>query len=42
MQSLFFNFTLKPGLPDGFIIVFARTFNILTLANGRAGIRFTG
>lgn len=42
VQSLFFNFTLKPGLPDGFIIVFARTFNILTLANGRAGIRFTG
>lgn len=41
IQSMSFNFTLKPGLPDGYINVYARSFNILNMSNGRAGLKFT-
>ena len=40
IENMFLNFTLKPGLPDGYIIVFARTLNILTIKDGQASLRF--
>lgn len=40
VSSMFFNFTLRPGVPDGYINVYARAFNILTISNGRSGLRF--
>lgn len=40
ITSMFFNFTMMPNLPDGYIICFARTLNILTIANGAAALKF--
>ena len=40
VSSLFFNFTMKPGLPDGFVNVFARTLNVLTISQGLAELKF--
>jgi len=40
LASMFFNFTMKPGLPDGYIITFARSLNIMTIANGQVALKF--
>ena len=38
--SMSANFTLKPNLPDGYITFYARTFNVLTIAGGKASLNF--
>ena len=40
LSALYINFQMQPNLPDGYIIVFARTFNLLTVSNGRLGLKF--
>lgn len=40
VENMFLNFTLKPGLPDGYIIAYARTLNIFHIEEGMGGLRF--
>lgn len=42
LSVMYLNVTLRSGLPDGYIIVFARTFNIATFSNGRCALKFVG
>lgn len=38
--SMSLNVTMKPGMPDGFIIVFARTLNVMLVADGMVSLQF--
>ena len=41
ISSMIFNFSMKPNLPDGYIIVFARALNIVKVADGMSSLKFT-
>lgn len=41
LDSMSLNFTMKAGIPDGYIVVFGRSLNVLNINEGQAALRFT-
>lgn len=40
LDSMSLNFNMKPNVPDGFIVTFARSLNVFTVKDGQSGLRF--